>query len=153
MPGVIRRAALGIVVAAVSTLLTAVVADRVVAARGLDRERISLSLYTQQAYAPVHAKSDDPVLHYELKAGATLTGTGKYGPYQISINPHRARGPAHPLGKGPGVFRSLCFGPSSTFGADVDDAEAIPARLEAWLRARAPGDGPVVEVWNFGTSA
>lgn len=148
-----RRLLLGALIALASTGTAAVVADRLVALRGLDRERIALSLYTQQAYTPVHEVSEDPVLHYELRAGARMVGTGKYGPYQISINQHRARGPAHPVEKAPGVFRILCFGPSSTFGADVDDAEAIPARLEAWLSERSGPEGPDIEVWNFGTSA
>lgn len=155
MAGAARRIFLASGMALAATVLAAVGVDRGVAWKGLDRERMALSLYAQRAYMPVHQESADPVLHYELRPGASMSGTGKYGPFQVHINTHGARGEEHPAEKAPGVFRILCFGPSSTFGADVDDDESIPARLQAWLQARAAaqGGGPTVEVWNFGTSA
>lgn len=152
-----RRWPLKLLLALGAAGLALLLGDLSVAARGLDRARIARSLYFQNAYVPVHEVSDDPWLHYELKAGASFESQGRYGPYRIHINQHRARGEERALEKGPEVFRILCFGPSTTFGADVSDAETIPAQLEAWLAEQAealpPGAAPRFEVWNFGTSA
>lgn len=139
------RAGLALAGTALGLAATVVIADRVVAHRGMDAAMIGKVLYYQNADVPVHRISDDAVLHYELAPGGTIQATGQFGPYASSIGPHAARS-HHELAKPDGTFRIAMFGGSTVYGHHVSDDATIPARLEHYL-------GPDVEVWNFGTSA
>ena len=128
--------------------------------RHLDQARVAKALYYQGSYVPAHQVSQDPVLHYELRPGAQYRSTGPWGEFEIHINSLGARSPERTVDKAPGVFRILCFGPSTTFGADVADDLSIPAVLELSLQSELDrqagamgGVAPRIEVWNFGTSA
>ncbi len=68
--------------------------------------------------------------------------------WEISLNSDGFRDVEFPE-KGPGrSFRILCLGDSWTFGANVGQEQAYPARLEALLRGEFPGAG--FEVLNLG---
>ena len=65
------------------------------------------------------------------------------------INSLGLRGPERSASKPPGVFRVICVGGSTTFGAGIiGDEKTYPARLEAHLSALCPGRR--FEVWNAG---
>ncbi len=97
-----------------------------------------------------HRTASDPFLHYELTPDSHLTRQDPAGrPYTVNIDRFGARLPAHPGAKGPGIFRILCFGGSTLFGANVNDDQTIPAAMERHLNRT----GRRFEVWNFGTSA
>lgn len=144
-----------ILVGLIALLIAVVSLEGGVRLFGIDQRLLRRGLFHQQADLPVHQCSNDPQLHYELRPGAQFTGTGPGGqPYNVSIDESGARRPAHPRQKGPGVFRILCLGGSTMYGAGVEDGETIPARLEARLNALSPASSSVrYEAWNFGTSA
>jgi lysophospholipase L1-like esterase len=50
--------------------------------------------------------------------------------------------------KPPSALRILCLGDSWTFGANVDQEEAYPRRLQALIDSRFPGSN--IEILNFG---
>ena len=109
----------------------------------------SLFFLTGGAFSE-HRTSSDAFLHYELNPDSHTTWQSPAGrPYAVNIDRFGARLPAHPGPKAPGVFRILCFGGSTLFGANVNDEETIPAAMERHLKRT----GRQVEVWNFGTSA
>jgi hypothetical protein len=58
---------------------------------------------------------------------------------RITTNALGLRGRATPDGRGPDVRRVVALGDSFTFGAAVEAEEAWPARLEALLNGRGPG--------------
>ncbi|MGH7149044.1 MAG: SGNH/GDSL hydrolase family protein, partial [Planctomycetota bacterium] len=77
----------------------------------------------------------DAALGWTLRPGSRATGE--------TIDALGARGPReYPRRKPEGTLRLLCYGDSFTFGAEVSDAEAWPALIEA---AR-----PGLEAINFG---
>lgn len=72
----------------------------------------------------------------------------------MNIDEFGARAPAHRGVKEPGVFRILCFGGSTMYGADVSDEETIPTALERHLNQEEGGTSSRrFEAWNFGTHA
>jgi hypothetical protein len=115
----------------------------------LDQRLITPVLFFQDADAPNFRVSRDPVLRYETAPG-TRNETALGGrQYRVTIDEHGARYPTHPATKAPGVFRILCFGPSTLYGSAVNDEETTPAALERRLNVAAPA-GVHYEVWNFG---
>jgi hypothetical protein len=139
------------VVSAAAVLLTLGVGEILARATRIDQKLITPTLFFQGADLPIHRVSSDPVLHYELAPNARYEGQFDGRRYSVSIDEHGARHPTHPAAKGPGVFRILCSGASTVYGAAVDDHQTIPAQLERRLNAAAPA-GMHYEVWNFGTS-
>ena len=128
-------------------LLAGELVSRVV---GLDRRLTLPCLRFQGADLTVHQISNDPFLHYELKPGSRFDLSS----YHVTIDASGARLPTHPAVKAPGVFRVLCFGGSTMYGANVGDDQTIAARFEARLNQEAgQGAAPRFEAWNFGTSA
>ncbi len=63
---------------------------------------------------------------------------------KIHTNSLGLRAPERPLAKPPGVRRVVLMGDSITFGAGVDDADALGVQLQTAVTATA------VEVWNAG---
>jgi hypothetical protein len=84
-------------------------------------------------------------IHFDAELGWDLAadGQGGQGHLRCSTNSLGARGPRE-YAKRPaeGVLRIVCFGDSFTFGNEVGDADAWPARVEAL--------DPAVEAINFG---
>ena len=124
-----------------------------------DESVMTSVLLFQQSNREVHRVADDWFLHYDLRPGAHLDNIGYWGNrYHMNIDEFGARAPAHSGAKGAGVFRILCFGGSTMYGADVSDEETIPASMERRLNdeSAAPGAPPSprrFEAWNFGTHA
>jgi hypothetical protein len=87
----------------------------------------------------------DPVLLYEL-----APGVHEFPEHTVTINAFGARGPAREKVKAPGIFRIVIVGGSNVYGAELNDADTWPARLEAQLNESYGGG---FEVWNFGVSA
>ena len=95
------------------------------------------------AWGPVHDEAvfvPDPELGYRPAPGFARSAVA--GAPALTITPQGARGPVDvPLGRTPGVARVVAVGDSFTFGADVGDTDAWPARVAAALG---------VEVVNLG---
>lgn len=92
---------------------------------------------------------------YLLYISAPNYGNERWGPQH---NEDGYRGPAVPMDRRPGVYRILCLGGSTTYGATVGRAsQAYPAALEELLRADLPAGCDDVEIINgglcWGTSA
>jgi len=79
-----------------------------------------------------------PEILYRLVPGSS----GHYNGAFAKVNQHGLRGPEFPERKPPGEFRIVVLGDSMVFGVGVDDADTLPARLEAALKDRA-GAGPI----------
>jgi hypothetical protein len=124
--------------------------DQAVGLLGLDQRMIRASLYLNRADAEVYQVSQDPVLHYRMRPGASRVASDQPGDYGVTVDAWGARGAGHPWEKPPGSFRILHFGGSTVFGALVEDHQTLSAQLEQALSARA---GHPVEVWNLGHSA
>ena len=77
-----------------------------------------------------------PFLGYELTRGGEVNSLGM-------------RGPEVAAQKAPGVFRIVCVGGSTTFGAGVPSERSYPARLEVALNELAPS-GVRFQVLNCG---
>lgn len=153
MQGHSRRYRLGPILLAAGAFTVALTAGEFAArVLHLDERLLLPMLFFQAADLPVHRVSSDPVLHYELAPGARYHGDRDGHRYEVSIDDNGARFPAHRALKEPGVFRILCLGGSTVYGAAVDDDETIPAALERRLNA-APPPGRRYEAWNLGTSA
>jgi hypothetical protein len=118
----------------------------------VDQRLITPVLFFQGADIPIHRVSPDPVLHYDLAPNTQYDGDLAGHRYHVTIDEHGARFPTHPVAKAPGVFRILCAGASTVYGAAVDDHETIPAALERRLNSAAPAYTHY-EAWNFGVSA
>lgn len=117
---------------------------------GLDQRMIQAALYLNRADAGVYEISDDPVLHYRMRPGASSPDSGQPGDYGVTVDAWGARGAGHSWDKPPDSFRILHFGGSTVFGALVDDHQTLSAQLEQALQDRS---GRPVEVWNLGHSA
>jgi lysophospholipase L1-like esterase len=95
----------------------------------------------------------DRDLIYRLRAQATVeyprTAIYPSRPptWVVRTNPQGFRSPSFDAVKRPGVFRIACVGDSSTFGQNVNDADAYPQVLQRLLDERAPGR---FEVLNLG---
>ena len=108
----------------------------------------------------IHRVASDHFLRYELIPGSSGTFVGGEPTprqYTVHVNRHGARGREYPVEKSPGLFRIVCVGGSTMYGAGVADDETIAARLEVELakhiRTRGPDDQKiVVESWNFGVN-
>ena len=72
---------------------------------------------------------------------------GKPATWSVHTNARGFRSPDFEEAKRPGMFRIICLGDSSTFGMNVDDADAYPQVLQRLLDERAPGR---FEVLNLG---
>lgn len=142
----LRRGALLVLVGLV---LPGVVADRALGWLEVDWKLVESTLYYNEADPPLFQVSEDVFLHYEMSPGAEYSGQGPYGPYTAGVDRWGARTPEHPWDKPAGTLRVLYFGASTVFGANVSDAQTLPARLEERLRNAL---GQEVEVWNFGNS-
>jgi lysophospholipase L1-like esterase len=68
--------------------------------------------------------------------------------WRISLNDDGFRSAPIVAAKRPGVLRVACIGDSWTFGMNVNQDQAYPARLESLLRQQTPQKD--VEVMNFG---
>jgi lysophospholipase L1-like esterase len=68
--------------------------------------------------------------------------------WEVSLNSRGFRDREFAAEKPPDAFRILCIGDSWTFGANVDQADAYPQRLETRLREEFPG--AQFEVLNLG---
>lgn len=94
-------------------------------------------------------------------APADITGSVRYEPHpyigyvlkpglaELGVNALGLRGPALTRRKPEGVFRVLCLGGSTTFGALVEAHQSWPSRLELLLD-EAAGPGRDFEVLNAG---
>jgi lysophospholipase L1-like esterase len=87
-------------------------------------------LEAKSQYAP------HPFLGYELTRGGEVNSLGMRGPEVTKEKP-------------PGVFRIVCVGGSTTFGAGVPSERTYPARLQIALNELAPA-GLRYEVLNCG---
>lgn len=67
----------------------------------------------------------------------------------VRLDANGFRGPGHSVEKPAGVHRTLILGDSFTAGLHVPEADTYPARLQAHLNARSPGDA-TFEVINAG---
>jgi len=103
-------------------------------------------LYYESAVTELHEPSPDPDRIYRLRSEAQVRTRGRV----FTTNSLGLRDRARDAVKPKGTVRILCLGGSTTFGAEVDDAEAFPARLEAAL---ARGFRGRFEVWNAGVIA
>jgi D-alanyl-lipoteichoic acid acyltransferase DltB (MBOAT superfamily) len=69
----------------------------------------------------------------------------------LTINRHGMRDQEYPVAKPAGTVRVAVLGQSYVLGSGVSDGESFEALVEARLgRNRTPGDGPRVELLNFG---
>lgn len=98
----------------------------------------------QVVYQEIFTLSDDPVLRYELRPGAS-DGV-------VSINHGGFRGRETPIEKPESVFRIVAIGDSVTFGIAVEQAAAYPGQLERLLNLCAVEGGPTFEVLNLGVT-
>lgn len=114
----------------------------------LDQRLVTPVLFFQAADIPNYRISADPVLRYESAPGTRYDAELNGHRYRVTIDEHGARHPTHPATKAPGVFRILCFGPSTLYGSAVNDDETTPAALERRLNDGSAGTR--YEVWNFG---
>lgn len=73
-------------------------------------------------------------------------------PYEVTINELGYRGEDFPREKPAGEYRILMLGDSGTFGDFVDDAQTLPAALEAQLVAMCPGPVRVINAGVGGTT-
>jgi hypothetical protein len=127
----------------------------------IDQRLVASALYYQGVDLEVHQVSDDPVLLFELQPNAQFTWNNpivnglvedQYGPYTVTINSQGARSPEYSIEKPEGVVRILSFGPSTLYGARVNDDETLPFYLEEALNSQFES-GPRYETWNFGVSS
>ena len=131
----------------VECLLLLIALELAVRLTGLDTRLLKPLLYYQGWDQEVYRVSDDVVLHYELKPGASAF----FPPARkVTINSLGFRGRERSWKKPKGVFRIVCLGGSNTYGASVSDGETYPARLEAALNRLSRGR---FEVWNAGACA
>jgi hypothetical protein len=116
----------------------------------LDETILSKSLYWQTSDLDLYRPSDDPVLLYEARPGASKVGDLPGGrAFTASIDAHGARRNGASEREAPGTLpRLFFFGASTLFGAGVSDHETLAAALERTLAER----GEPAEVWNFGVS-
>lgn len=167
LPGKLLRAAAFCVVVPLATL---VLGECSVSVLGLDDQLVARSLYYQGSDLQAHQVSDTEGLLYELRPDTTFTSHAAWPEgdpvredfgeenldenggrhYEVNINRHGVRGPAHPDAKGDGVFRVHFFGASTLYGAGVHDDETMAHYLEQALQAADPSR--TYEVWNYGTS-
>jgi lysophospholipase L1-like esterase len=89
-------------------------------------------------------KTSNPRLRFELRPGGVVKSEVEY-----RINAEGLRGPEVSPEKRDGVRRVAVLGDSITFGYWVAEEDAFPRQLEAMLN-EVRGDGPRVEVLNFG---
>ncbi|MBZ0271521.1 SGNH/GDSL hydrolase family protein [bacterium] len=129
--------ALGVVAAEIAVRLFA-----------LDIRVAETLMYYQDVDKSVHMADPDPRLFFRLKPGAVYEH--EVPKYRVTVNRHGARGTEYTAVKPPGVFRIAALGGSNVYGAQLDDNETWPARLDQRLNADEPGR---FEVWNFGISA
>jgi hypothetical protein len=73
--------------------------------------------------------------------------------YTVHTNEHGFRSPSFSETKRAGIFRIVCLGDSSTFGMNVEDAEAYPQVLARLLEDRAPARFEVVNLGVPGYSS
>ncbi len=84
-----------------------------------------------------------------LRPGTAVVDTGAllaHDPTPMDVNRLGFRGPEVAEARAPGLLRVAVLGDSFTYGMGVGHEQAIPARLQAHLRAA----GQAVEVLNFG---
>ena len=77
----------------------------------------------------------------------TVLQSNKPQTWSVHTNEQGFRSPPFSEAKPAGVFRIVCLGDSSTFGMNVDDADAYPRVLARLLEERSPGR---FEVLNLG---
>ena len=101
-------------------------------------------------YSPVHVEEDRTALLRQFIP--VLPDSLSENPvWQVSLNSQGFRGEDFSEAKKPLSFRIICLGDSWTFGANVDQKEAYPQRLQSLLRAEFPD--AEFEVFNLGVLA
>lgn len=134
-----------------AVLLTLVGVEVAFHVLNLDGPMLNRSLYWQGSDLAMYQTSADPVLLYELRPGARISGQSAQGqPWEMSVNRWGARGTEPPDPSTRDAFRVFFFGASTLFGAGVSDQETLAAALEREISSRVTQTP--VEVWNFGTS-
>lgn len=132
-----------------STALSLALLEAAVRALRIDDATLARALYYQCADLAVHVATPTDFLHYRLRPNSSFVPDVGGARYTVHIGAHGARWPEHPLAKAPGTLRVLCVGGSTTYGANVNDAQTMPAQLEAALSQQLHRP---TEVWNYGTS-
>lgn len=128
-------------------LLGLALGEGLVRASGADRRAVNRALTYQTVDPQVHQPDPGP-LQYGLKPGARADYDGRWGPYTVTVGARGERG-AFPAARRSGSTRIAVVGGSTVYGAEVSDEQALPARLQAALRAR----GVDADVANLGVSA
>ena len=143
-----RRRLVRVSLALLSTALSMLLLEVALRALRIDDATLGRALYYQGADLSVHVATKD-FLHYRLRPNSVFVHDDEGARYAVHIGAHGARLPDHAELATPGALRVLCVGGSTTYGANIDDAQTIPAQLETELarQLRRP-----VEVWNYGTS-
>lgn len=85
----------------------------------------------------------------EARDPARRGGVRRTRTFHVTTSARRLRGDTHGEAPAPGALRVAAVGDSVTFGWGVAEAESLPARVEAALRAA----GRAVEVLNAGVPA
>jgi len=132
-----------------SAVLSLLLLEGVIRLARIDTKLMSRALYYQCADLPVHEAIEDPLLHYRLRPDSSMSGNSGDRRYTVSVGSLGNRNPGFDERKPRGVFRIVCAGGSTMYGANVDDAQTIPAQLQKIFAIQRQK----VEVWNFGVSA
>lgn len=140
-----RRRFFAVTAFALASAFALLLGEIAVRAFGLDERFLEKYLYLQGGMFEIHQPDNNPKLLFRLKQGSL-----DYNHFKASVNRHLARGKEYEKEKPPGVYRIITLGGSNVFGAEINDDETWPARVEQKLRTLT--DTPI-EVWNYGTSA
>ncbi|MCB9777543.1 MAG: SGNH/GDSL hydrolase family protein [Alphaproteobacteria bacterium] len=132
-------------VAATAAAASLVLADRSLVWTDRDMAQLAPVLYAQQADVDAYLPVDDPVLRFRLRASYRSPETR----FHLSTDRWQARSTGLPHADRSAGPRLLWVGASTIFGAQVDDDQTLPARLESDLRTRWRSDA---EVFNLGHS-
>lgn len=127
-----RRRLVRVSLALLSTALSLLLVEVAVRALRIDDATLGRALYYQGADLSAHVATRD-FLHYRLRPNSAFVHDDPGARYAVHIGAHGARLPDHAELKAPGALRVLCVGGSTTYGANVDDAQTMPARLESEL--------------------
>ena len=142
-----KRTAFEFAAVFLALLAGCVLGELVVRATNVDWRILKKNLTRWDQYRESHLADPDPALLNRLKPDSHVDTYGRLGWHRVDVNSQGARGPERSAAKAASVYRILCLGGSTVFGADVRDDQAWPARLEDLLNARGCGK---FEVWNFG---
>jgi lysophospholipase L1-like esterase len=114
------------------------------------RNRRGVKRSYMDVYSPVREEKDRTALLRQFLP--VLPASLKGNPvWKVSLNSQGFRDKEFPRRKSSSAFRILCLGDSWTFGANVDQENAYPQRLEALLKEEFPRAD--FEVFNLGVLA